>query len=206
MDVLIVVDVQNDFCESGSLPVPNGSHVVPVINSIRGKFQEVYFSMDWHPQDHASFFSNHEEGRAFSSIVYQKTGLELRLWPPHCIQNTEGSNFHKDLTVLPQDIIVKKGINKDYDSFSAFGVEEDRTNLTELLKSKQIGRVFCCGLAYDYCVGTTALDSAKQGYNTFVITDACRSICPETERIMTEQLLRASINLVTSQDIQAILG
>lgn len=201
MDVLIVVDVQNDFCENGSLPVPNGSHVVPVINSIRSKFQEVYFSLDWHPHNHASFFSSHEEAKVFTSIIYEKTGLQLELWPPHCIQNSEGASFHKDLTVLPEDIIIKKGLHTDYDSYSAFGAEEDKTNLTEVLKSKQIRRVFCCGLAYDFCVGKTAIDSSKQGYDTYVITDCCRSICSHSERIMTEELLRLGVKLITSQDI-----
>lgn len=201
MDVLIVVDVQNDFCEYGSLPVPNGSHVVPVANSIRSKFQEIVFSLDWHPADHASFNTSHVGQEAFKSILYEKTGLKLDLWPPHCVQNTEGASLHRDLIVQPQDIIVKKGIKVDYDSYSAFGAKEDRTELEGLLKSRQIRRVYCIGLAFDYCVGNTALDSAALGFDTYVITDACRSICSESERKMVEQLTKAGVKLVTSQEV-----
>lgn len=201
MDVLIVVDVQNDFCETGSLPVPNGSHVVPVINSIRSKFQEIFISLDWHPQNHASFHCSHEGKQCYSSFIYEKTGLKLDLWPSHCIQNTEGANLHKDLIVQPQDIIIKKGLHCDYDSYSAFGAKEDKTNLDELLKSRQIRRVYCCGLAFDFCVGSTALDSAELGFDTYVIVDACRSVSNVTERQMTERLLKAGVKLVNSQDI-----
>lgn len=201
MDILLIIDVQNDFCENGSLAVPDGSSVIPIINSLRNKFQKFIFTMDWHSPHHVSFASSHERGQLFSTITVPKTGQQQVLWPSHCVQNTEGAKLHKDLIVHAEDLIVKKGINEDYDSYSGFGCEHDKSTLEGKLREIQVRRVFVCGLAYDYCVGSTAADSALLGWDTYVVTDACRSISENSSREMTERLLKHGVKFVTSQEV-----
>ena len=201
MDILLVIDVQNDFCENGSLAVPDGSSVIPVINSIRSRFSKVIFTTDWHSQNHVSFASNHPGGQPFTTITVPKTGLRQELWPCHCVQDTEGSRLHKDLVVRPEDSIVRKGVNEDYDSYSGFGCEHDQTGLKRELTEVEARRVFVCGLAFDFCVGSTAIDSALNGFDTYVITDACRSISESNGLVMAEKLLKHGVKFVTSQEV-----
>ena len=171
-DVLIIVDVQNDFCPGGSLPVKNGDKIIDVINKVQTNFQYIVLTQDWHPKDHTSFSSNNPDKEIFSTkkMYY---GDQV-IWPPHCIIGTKGAEFHKNLITDKASFIIRKGYRKNIDSYSGF-FENDKvtsTGLDGVLKSLEIKRVFVAGLALDFCVQYTAIDSAKLGYRTYVLKDA----------------------------------
>ena len=175
-DVLLVVDVQNDFCPGGALGVPEGDAVVPVINRIQPGFAHVVLTQDWHPPGHQSFASTHP-GHAPFETVEAAYGPQT-LWPDHCVQGTPGAAFHPDLETTKAEMIVRKGTRAEIDSYSAF-YENDRTTATGLagyLRERGVTRVFICGLATDYCVHFSALDAARVGFEAVVIEDACRGI------------------------------
>ncbi len=175
-DVLLVVDVQNDFCPGGALGVPEGDAVVPVINRIQPGFAHVVLTQDWHPPGHQSFASTHP-GHAPFETVEAAYGPQT-LWPDHCVQGTPGAAFHPDLETTKAEMIVRKGTRAEIDSYSAF-YENDRTTATGLagyLRERGVTRVFICGLATDYCVHFSALDAARLGFEAMVIEDACRGI------------------------------
>ncbi|WP_078708507.1 bifunctional nicotinamidase/pyrazinamidase [Consotaella salsifontis] len=174
-DVLLVVDVQNDFCSGGALAVPEGEAVVPVVNALAERFQTVILTQDWHPAGHVSFASRHERP-AFSTIDLDY-GTQV-LWPDHCVQGTDGASFHPALHVPHAQAVVRKGYHPEIDSYSAF-LEADHTTptgLTGYLRERSVRRVFAVGLATDFCVLWTALDAAKAGFSVAVIEDACRAI------------------------------
>jgi len=171
-DVLIIVDVQNDFCPGGSLPVKNGDKIIDAINKIQTNFQYIVLTQDWHPEDHSSFSTSNPDKKIFSTkkMYYG----EQVIWPPHCIIGTKGADFHKNLITNKASFIIRKGYRKNIDSYSGF-FENDRvtsTGLDGILKSLKIKRVFVVGLALDFCVQYTAIDSAKLGYSTYVLKDA----------------------------------
>ena len=171
-DVLIIVDVQNDFCPGGSLPVKNGDKVVNVINKIQENFQYIVLTQDWHPEDHSSFSTTNPHKEVFSTKK-MSYGDQV-IWPPHCVIGTNGAKFHKNLITDRASIIIRKGFRKNIDSYSGF-FENDRitsTGLNGVLRSLKIKRVFVAGLALDFCVRYTALDSSKLGYKTHVLKDA----------------------------------
>ncbi|MDA7419081.1 bifunctional nicotinamidase/pyrazinamidase [Xenophilus arseniciresistens] len=173
---LIVVDVQNCFVEGGTLPVKGGAEVVPVINALAPKFQNIVATQDWHTPGHASFASAHSGQKAFSSIRLNYG--EQVLWPDHCVQGTDDAALHKDLQLPTAQLIIRKGFNKGVDSYSAFQ-EADRKTVTGLagyLKARGIDTVFVTGLATDFCVAWTALDARKAGFKAYVIEDATRAI------------------------------
>lgn len=175
-DGLIVVDVQNCFMPGGSLAVPRGDEVVPIVNAIAKAFRIVVLTQDWHPPGHASFASSHPGKKPFD-VVRVSYGNQV-LWPDHCVQGTPGAELHKDLTVPHAQLVLRKGYTPKVDSYSAF-LEADRrtkTGLEAWLKAKGVTRVFCCGLATDFCVAWTALDARKLGFEAVVIEDACRAI------------------------------
>ncbi len=175
-DLLLVVDVQNDFCPGGALGVPEGDVVVPVINRIQPGFAHVVLTQDWHPPGHQSFASTHP-GHAPFETVEAAYGPQT-LWPDHCVQGTPGAAFHPDLETTKAEMIVRKGTRAEIDSYSAF-YENDRTTATGLagyLRERGFTRVFICGLATDYCVHFSALDAARLGFEAMVIEDACRGI------------------------------
>ncbi len=175
-DALIVVDVQNDFCPGGALAVPDGDAIVPAINRLARAFRWVVVTQDWHPAGHASFASSHRGRQPFETkrLAY---GQQV-LWPDHCVQGTAGAALHAGLDLPHAQLVIRKGYHPKIDSYSAF-VEADRktgTGLGAWLKAKGIARVFCCGLATDFCVGWTALDARRAGLRAAVIEDACRAI------------------------------
>ena len=175
-DLLLVIDVQNDFCPEGALAVPEGDAVVPVINRIQPGFAHVVLTQDWHPAGHQSFASTHP-GHAPFETVEVAYGPQT-LWPDHCVQGTPGAAFHPDLDTTRADMILRKGTRAEIDSYSAF-YENDRTTATGLagyLRERGVTRVFICGLATDYCVHFSALDAAREGFEAVVIEDACRGI------------------------------
>ena len=175
-DVLIVIDVQNDFCPGGRLPVPGGSDVVPVINRLAGRFANIVVTQDWHPHDHFSFASMHP-GKQPNDIIAAPYGPQM-LWPDHCVQGTSGAQFHESLCVPQATIILRKGFHRTINLYSAF-YENDRqtpTGLIGYLRERSLTRVFLAGLAYDFCVRYSAEDARRAGFSVLVIEDACRSI------------------------------
>ena len=175
-DVLIVIDVQNDFCPGGALQVPAGDEVIAPIHRIAPRFQHIVLTQDWHPPNHSSFASSHPAKQPFESI--QLSYGAQTLWPPHCVQGSRGAEFHPALRLPQAELIVRKGFRREIDSYSAF-FENDRTTPTGLagyLLERNLTRVFLAGLAYDFCVAYSALDARRLGLPTFVVRDACRAI------------------------------
>lgn len=175
-DVLLVIDVQNDFCTGGALAVPGGETVVPMVNRIGRRFGNVVLTQDWHPQDHVSFAANHAGRQPFETITLDY-GAQV-LWPTHCVQGTAGAAFHGDLERDRASVLVRKGFRRAIDSYSAL-FENDRTTPTGLLgylRERQLKTVFLAGLALDFCVRFSAEDARKAGFEVVVIEDACRAI------------------------------
>lgn len=175
-DALLVVDIQNDFCPDGLLAVPNGDKIIPLVNQLMAKFDQCILTQDWHPADHISFFDNHLNKQPFETIELDY-GKQV-LWTRHCVQGSFGAKFHKDLDTKYAKMIIRKGHRSHIDSYSAF-LEADRitpTGLSGYLHMHGIQRVFVVGLATDFCVAWTAIDSVHFGFETFVIEDACRAI------------------------------
>jgi nicotinamidase/pyrazinamidase len=175
-DVLIVVDVQNDFCPGGALAVAEGDLVVDAIHRIAPRFEHIVLTQDWHPPDHTSFATAHSGKKPFEQIELDY-GLQT-LWPPHCIQGSRGAELHPALQLTRAELIVRKGFDPRVDSYSAF-FENDRvtpTGLAGYLEERDLTRVFFAGLAYDFCVGYSALDARRLGLPAFIFRNACRAI------------------------------
>jgi nicotinamidase/pyrazinamidase len=175
-DVLIAVDLQNDFCPGGSLSVPRGHEVVPLINRLAKHFEHVVLTQDWHPADHLSFASAHLGKKPYETIVVDY-GPQI-LWPDHCVQATRGAEFHKDLRVLHASLVLRKGHHRDIDSYSTF-YENDRktpTGLVGYLRERGFTRVFLAGLAFDFCVRYSAEDAHREEFDVVIFEDACRGI------------------------------
>lgn len=174
--VLLVVDVQNDFCPHGALAVPEGDQVVPVINQLSRRFAHVILTQDWHCKDHLSFASSHPGMKPLERIELAY-GSQI-LWPDHCVQGTHGAEFHPDLDVTHCELILRKGYRRDIDSYSAF-FENDRrtpTGLAGYLRERGLTQLFVTGLATDFCVAYSALDARRLGFEVTVIEEACRGI------------------------------
>lgn len=173
---LVVIDVQNDFCPGGALAVAEGDRIIPGINALMGDFGVVVLTQDWHPEDHTSFAANHP-GAAPFSVVEMPYGDQV-LWPTHCVQGTEGAEFHPDLATDPAQMILRKGFRSGIDSYSAF-FENDRTTPTGLegyLRARGVDTVTLVGLATDYCVTYSALDAVRLGFRVVMRMDLCRAI------------------------------
>lgn len=179
MKALIVVDIQNDFTSKGSLPVPNGEDIIDTVNQLQLKFDLVVATQDWHPATHKSFASNHENRKPFDKILLH--GLEQVLWPDHCVQGTAGAEFHPELHMEKIEAIFRKGMDSEIDSYSGFYDNGHRkiTGLSGYLKERHVKSVYVCGLAGDLCVYFTTKDAIKEGFKTFLIEDATRSISEE---------------------------
>ncbi|MEQ9491798.1 MAG: bifunctional nicotinamidase/pyrazinamidase [Alphaproteobacteria bacterium] len=175
-DALVVVDVQNDFCPGGALAVPDGDAVVPVTNRLIEKFDHVVLTQDWHPAGHDSFASSHA-GRNPMEMITVAYGDQV-LWPDHCVQGTKGAEFHADLTITKAELVIRKGYRRAIDSYSAFyeNDQETPTGLAGYLRERGFERLFFTGLATDFCVGWSALDARKEGFDAVLVDDACRAI------------------------------
>lgn len=175
-DLLLVIDVQNDFCPGGALAVNDGDAVVPTINRISQRFGHVVLTQDWHPAGHSSFASSHPGASPFESIA-MPYGPQT-LWPDHCVQGTDGAAFHPDLSTVSAELVIRKGFRREIDSYSAF-YENDRqtpTGLAGYLRERGLARIFLVGLATDYCVYYSAVDARRLGFDAVVIESACRAI------------------------------
>jgi nicotinamidase/pyrazinamidase len=175
-DVLVIVDVQNDFCPGGALAVPQGDEIVPVVNQLAGQFAHVVLTQDWHPRGHASFASSHTGKQPFETIDLSYG--EQILWPDHCVQGTRGAAFHPALDVSRAELVLRKGSRTAIDSYSAFFENDHRTptGLAGYLKERRFERITLCGLATDFCVLFSAIDGRRAGFEVTVVTAACRSI------------------------------
>lgn len=176
---LLIVDVQNDFCRGGSLGVKDGDKVVPVINNLMNRFDMVIASQDWHPAD---------------SVHFEK-------WPVHCVAGTHGADFHPDLLSDKIDLKLRKGTDNRDEGYSAF--EATNVALTKYLRDHNVTTIYVCGLTTDYCVKQTALDAVKQGFHTYVITDAIAAVNaqPGDDRSALHEMYAAGCVLVESEEI-----
>jgi len=188
---LIIIDMQNDFCPGGALAVKDGENIIEAINTAQEDFDTIILTQDWHPKEHSSFASNH------NAEVYSNMEMDYGsqiLWPNHCIQGSEGANFHRNLNTKKCDLILRKGCNPKIDSYSAF-FENDKNTTTGLegyLIKKEIKQLYLCGLAFDYCVFYSALDGIDLGFDVFVFQDLTKAIDlnnskETTKKTMTEK-------------------
>ncbi len=175
-DLLLIIDVQNDFCPGGALAVNGGDAVVPVINRLAGHFDHVALTQDWHPPGHSSFATSHPGAKPFESIN-MPYGRQT-LWPDHCVQGTQGAAFHPKLAIDRAELIIRKGFRSDIDSYSTF-FENDRrtpTGLAGYLGDRGLRRIFMAGLATDFCVHYSAVDARRLGFDTVLVEAGCRAI------------------------------
>jgi len=203
-DLLLVIDVQNDFCPGGRLAIADGDAVVPVICELATHFEHVVVTQDWHPAGHASFASTHPGKQAYGHIDLEYG--QQTLWPDHCVQNTPGAAFHPGLeeVVARAELILRKGFHHGIDSYSAF-LENDKRTLTGLagyLRERGFQRIFLVGLAYDFCVRFSALDAVRAGFEAVVIEDACRAVnLPGSVESTHEALAAAKIPRISASEL-----
>lgn len=176
-DALLVIDMQRDFLPGGALAVTDGDAILPAINALAARFPHVLLTQDWHPRHHISFASSHAGKQPFTDTIEAPYGTQ-QLWPDHCIQGTPGADLHPDLRIPHAELILRKGFRADLDSYSAF-TENDRvttTGLAAYLQARGLARLFFCGLAYDFCVGFSALAAVRLGFDSLVLEDLTRAV------------------------------
>ena len=196
---LLVVDVQNDFCEGGALEVPGASQVIPYINELilRGNYDQIVYTQDWHPAQHRSFAANN--GRQVGEMI-NLNGVPQYMWPVHCVENTSGADFHSELVVAAGSQIIKKGTHTDFDSYSAFQDNNHfmKTGLDDFLKSHEITMLEVVGLALDYCVKFTCIDAVNLGYFTCLHYNGTRAVNvrPENGKDTIIELLENRVSVL----------
>jgi nicotinamidase/pyrazinamidase len=201
---LIVIDVQNCFLPGGSLAVKDGEQVVPIINRLAKSFANVVLTQDWHTPGHVSFATTHSGKKPFETVDLSY-GKQV-LWPDHCVQGTESASLSKDLAVPHAGLVIRKGFNKNVDSYSAFTEADGKTTtgLAAYLKARKVKRVFLAGLATDYCVAWSALDARKARFETYVVEDACRGIDLQGSLAKAwADMTKAGVKRIQSADIAA---
>ena len=196
-EALVVIDVQNDFCPGGALAVTDGDEIIPLVNQLIARFDHVVLTQDWHPTGHSSFASTHPGKNPFDS-VNMPYGPQT-LWPDHCIQGTNGAEFHPGLEWTKAEIVIRKGFRPGIDSYSAF-FENDHatpTGLAGYLRERGFGKITLCGLATDFCVAFSAIDAVKSGFEVDVVLDACRGIdLGGSLAAMTDTMKAAGVKLL----------
>ena len=201
-DVLLVVDVQNDFIPGGALAVKEGDVIVPLVNQLGAGFEHVILTQDWHTPGHVSFASAHAGKKPLETISLDY-GTQV-LWPDHCVQGTPGADLHKDLKIPHAELIIRKGYRKQMDSYSAFYEADGKTTtgLAGYVKDRGFRQVYLVGLATDFCVCWSALDARKVGLGATVIEDACRGIDSNGSLDKAwAQMTKAGVKRVRSADI-----
>ncbi len=204
MQALIIIDVQNDFCPGGSLAVPDGDSIIPVINKLSKKFDHVLQTQDWHTSGHQSFASSHPGMKPYEMIGLSY-GKQV-LWPDHCVRGTQGADFHPDLYTTKTELIIRKGFRKEIDSYSAFFENDHKTStgLAGYLKDRGISTLFMVGLATDFCVKWSALDGIKMGFDVTVIEDAVKGIdIDHSVELAWKEMSEAGIKKNNSENILA---
>ena len=203
MKALLVIDIQNDFLPGGALEVKDGDHIISVINKIMKKFDRIIATQDWHPSDHKSFASQHI-GKSPGEMIKLKD-LDQVLWPDHCIQGTVGAEFSKELDLGKIKKIFVKGTDREIDSYSGFfdNGHLKSTGLNDYLRDSLIDEVFIVGLATDYCVKFTALDSIREGFKTYVIADATKAVNlkPDNYEVALDEMKQSGAIILNSQDL-----
>lgn len=200
--VLLVIDVQNCFLPGGSLAVKNGDQVIPVINALGKKFENVVFTQDWHTPNHTSFASSHPGKKPFETIELSY-GTQV-LWPDHCVQGTEGAELAAGLDIPHAQLIIRKGYHNEVDSYSTFVAADKttKTGLTGYLLERGLTDVYVCGLATDFCVSWSAIDARSANLKVSVIEDACRGIDLNGSIAKAwADMLQAGVRRVKSGDI-----
>jgi len=198
MKCLLIVDIQNDFLPGGALAVADGDEIIPIVNRIMPDYDLVVATQDWHPAGHGSFAASHEGAAEYD--VGQLGDLEQCFWPTHCVQGTQGAEFASSLNTAGIDEVVRKGQDLEIDSYSGFydNGGKQSTGLTELLRSKGVTEVHVVGLALDYCVKFTALDSMKEGFKTYLIKEASRAVNvnPEDKGVAIQVMKDAGVEII----------
>lgn len=179
MRALLVVDLQVDFLPNGALAVQDGDVIIPSINAIQDQFDLVVATQDWHPFDHQSFASQHENQQVYDMIELE--GIPQVLWPDHCVQGTAGATFSEAWDSKPVAAVFRKGMNKQVDSYSGFYDNNtlNSTGLLGFLQDKKVTEVYVCGLAAEYCVFYTAMDARNAGFQTYFLAFATKPISEE---------------------------
>ena len=200
-DALVIVDVQNDFCTGGNLAVEGAEKIVPDINQFAEHFQNVVLTQDWHPPSHSSFASVH--GKNPLDTIKMNYGEQV-LWPDHCVQGTSGAEFHPDLNTEIARLVIRKGVNKNIDSYSGF-FENDQstsTGLSGFLNNIGVKRVFVCGIVFEFCVGYTALDCRKEGFEVILIPEITAKFGGEGFDDMSRKLKDAGVAFLHLADFK----
>jgi len=210
-DVLLVIDMQNDFCPrsaegvGGALAVKDGDAIVPAINALGRRFEHVILTQDWHPAGHISFASSHAGKRPFE-MTEMPYGPQT-LWPDHCVQGSSGAELHPGLDLPHAELILRKGFRREIDSYSAF-LENDhatQTGLAGYLRERGLKRIYVCGLAYDFCVRFSAIDGMKLGFECVVLEDASRAVdLPGSIEATNAAFAEAGIRRVSEEDLHTI--
>ncbi len=193
---LILIDIQNDFTEGGSLAVPDGNKIIPIVNQLQFEFDHVVATQDWHPQSHGSFASNHPGKKPFD--VIDLDGLKQTLWPDHCVQGSFGAEFHPDLETRKIASIFRKGMDPNIDSYSGFfdNGRRKQTGLKGYLTGLGLHALYFCGLALDYCVYYSIKDALEEGFDCFLYVDATRAISVDQQEEILEELTRKGVHLL----------
>lgn len=201
MKTLVIIDVQNDFIPGGSLAVSGGHEIIPVLNKIQFKFELIIATQDWHPAEHKSFAANHPGKNEFEKVHLQ--GIEQVLWPVHCVQDTEGAQFHKELETARIEARFRKGLDPEIDSYSGFydNARLKSTGLAGYLREKGAEDLYFGGLAGDYCVYFSILDALDEGFKATLIEDATRFIDPTGLEKVKQTILDRGGNIIHSKDL-----
>jgi nicotinamidase/pyrazinamidase len=201
-DALLVIDMQLDFLPGGSLAVTGGDEIIPGINGLAARFDHVILTQDWHPRNHISFASTHPGRQPFTGTVETPYGTQ-HLWPDHCLQGSPGAQLHPSLDIPHAELILRKGFRLNIDSYSAF-TENDATTPTGLagyLRERGLQRLFFTGVAYDFCVGFSALAAARLGFESIVIEDLTRAIAPPSTEATNAAFAAAGVQRISSADV-----
>lgn len=201
MKTLVIIDLQNDFIPGGSLAVPGGDQIVDLVNQLQSKFELVIATQDWHPRNHSSFAENHPGKNEFE--VIEMHGHQQVLWPVHCVQNTPGANFHRDLNTSRIETIFRKGTNSEIDSYSGFfdNAHLKSTGLAGYLKEKAASDLYFCGLAAEYCVYFSIIDALGEGFQATLIEDATRALDESNFEKAKKNITQKGGKILLSKDI-----
>jgi nicotinamidase/pyrazinamidase len=201
MKALLIIDVQNDFMPGGSLEVPHGDIIVPLINRLQEYFDLVVATQDWHPQNHKSFASNHSNAKPYEEISLH--GKKQILWPDHCVQGSKGAEFHPGLELNKTAAIFRKGMDPEIDSYSGFydNNHQISTGLSGYLKEKRVTEIYCYGLAADICVYYTIRDAIASGFTAALIEDASRPLSNDIFNSIKKELANVGVKITNSHEI-----
>ncbi len=201
MKTLILIDIQYDFLPGGALEVKEGDQIIPVVNKIIKEFDLFVATQDWHPKDHKSFASNHSGKKEFDKIILRDQ--DQILWPDHCIQNSKGAEFHKDLDLTNVEAIIRKGMDTEIDSYSGFydNGHLKSTGLAGFLRERDAVELYFCGLAADICVYFSIKDALKEGFKCYMIEDATKPWNPDDYNKVKSELKEKGCGFLLSEDL-----